>query len=65
MELKMFLRHEDKDFKALNDFYLRYAILTNYSALPTFDKSGMTAQQYADWIPELRQRFERMVLIEK
>ena len=65
MELKMFLRHEDKDLKALNDFYLRYAILTNYSALPTFDKSGMTAQQYADWIPELRQRFERMVLIEK
>jgi hypothetical protein len=68
MELKMFLRHEDHDLKALNDFYLKYVIITSNSSNSVtgtlFDKSQMTYQEYSNWVPELRKRFDRMTAIE-
>jgi len=63
IELKAFVNFEDDAFKELNDFYLKLCILTRYNEGSTFNKSGLSPQQYSDWIVELRKRYDRMAKI--
>lgn len=75
IEVKSFLRHEDPALMELSDFYLKLCFQTRYYQQEytkgnsgrrdgTFDKSGMTTQQYAEWIPTLRLRNTQLNAIE-
>jgi len=68
IEVKAFLRHEDPALMELSDYYLKMCMHARYcdynNPNGAFDKSGITAQQYADWIPQLRSRINRLNQIE-
>lgn len=74
LEVKAFLRNEDPSLVALNDYYLRLCLLTRYNGNGFngggsndggfFDRSGLSPEEYANWIPELRKRFDEMNIME-
>lgn len=68
VEVKSFLRHEDPVLIPLNDWYLDLCFQTRYGAgqspHATFDRSGMTFEQYRAWLPKLRERWNLLNKIE-
>jgi len=65
VEVKSFLRHEEPAFIELSDAYLKLCFETRYSSEgATFDRSGMTCAQYAEWIAVLRRRNQQLNAIE-
>lgn len=64
IELKAFLRHEDMTLAPLSDFYLKLCLQTRYNERPMFDNSRLSPIEYAEWIPQLRNKFNRMNMIE-
>lgn len=65
VEVKSFLRHEDPSLIDLSDYYLALAFKTRYNVSgETFDRSGMSAMQYIDWLPVLRKRHDDLNRVE-
>jgi hypothetical protein len=64
VEVKAFLRHEDPALMELSDYWLKLCFQTRYNDGGQFDRSGMTALQYAEWLPELRKRFNQLNYLE-
>lgn len=65
VEVKSFLRHEDPALIGLSDYYLKLCFQTRYNVPgETFDRSGMSAMQYLEWLPVLRKRHDDLNAIE-
>jgi len=69
LEIKAFLRHEDPSFAVLSDHYLKLCFMTRFNngqdvRVAAFDRSQLSCAQYIEWLPQLRQQFDKLNKLE-